>query len=102
MKTIYLRDKSKFYVENEVADKIINNINNLKFIKLPNGDFINTTEIIKITEPEKKPYFKGLEMTPDLNFVIRQGEKVKFDKTYIREIEWRLEIPEELQIKQLN
>jgi hypothetical protein len=102
MKTIYLRDKSKFYVEDQLAEKIINNISQLKFIKLPNGDFINTTEIIKIVETEKKPYFIGFPMTDDLNYVIKQGEKVPFDKAYIREVQWKLEVAEELQIKQLN
>jgi hypothetical protein len=41
-------------------------------------------------------------MTPDLNFVIKQGEKIKFDKTYIQDIEWREELPEQLQVKMLD
>jgi len=55
MKIIYLRDQSKFRIEDEVAEKIIKNLNNTKFILLPNGDLINTVEITKITsETEKK------------------------------------------------
>lgn len=88
MKTIFLRDKSKFHVEDAVADKIINNISQLKFVKLPNGDFINITEIIKITEVEKTPYFRGAELTPDLKYVIRNGERIKFDSSYAKEIQW--------------
>jgi hypothetical protein len=102
MKVIFLRDKSKYYIEDDVADKIINNINQLKFIKLPTGDFINITEIIKITEPEKKPYFIGFPMTDDLNYVIRQGQKVPFDKAYTRDIQWKVDLPEELQPKQIE
>jgi hypothetical protein len=102
MKVICLRDKSKFYVDDDVADKIMDNISQLKFIKLPSGDFINSTEIVKIVSPEKKPYFRGLEITPDLNFVIRSGEKVKFDKTYINEVEWIEDTAKELQTIRLN
>lgn len=102
MKVIFLRDKSKYYIEDDVADKIINNINQLKFIKLPTGDFINITEIIKITELEKKPYFIGFPMTDDLNYVIKQGQKVPFDKAYIRDVEYRVELLPEMQPKQIE
>ena len=102
MKVIYLMDKSKYYIEDDIADKIISNIDNLKFVKLPSGAFINTNQITKIDCLEKIPYYIGFPMTQDLNFVIKQGEKVKFDKTYIRDVEWREEIPEQLQTKKLN
>ncbi len=97
MKVIYLMDKSKHYIEDDLADKIISNIDNLKFVKLPSGAFINTNQITKIDFPEKKPYFMGFPMTDDLNFVIKQGEKVKFDKAYIRDIHYKEELPPELE-----
>ena len=96
MKVIYLMDKSKHYIEDTLADKIISNIDNLKFVKLPSGAFINTNQITKIDFPEKKPYFMGFPMTDDLNFVIKQGEKVKFDKAYIRQIDYKEELPPKL------
>jgi hypothetical protein len=102
MKIIHLRDKSKFPVQDDLAETIINNINKLKWVKLPSGDLINTVEITRISPVEKKPYYIGFPMTPDLNFVIKQGEKVSFDKTYLKDIEWRDELPDELQVKKLN
>jgi hypothetical protein len=102
MKVIHLRDKSQFAVEDKLAENIINNISKLKWVKLPLGDLINTVEIIRISSVEKKPYYIGFPMTPDLNFVIKQGEKIKFDKTYIQDIEWREELPEQLQVKMLD
>ena len=102
MKIIHLRDKSQFAIQDDLAENIINNISKLKWVKLPSGDLINTVEITRISPVEKKPYYIGFPMTPDLNFVIKQGEKVKFDKAYIRDVEWREEIPEQLQVKMLD
>lgn len=97
MKIIHLRDKSQFPIQDDLAETIINNINKLKWVKLPSGDLINTVEITRISPVEKKPYYIGFPMTLDLNFVIKQGKKVKFDKTYLKDIEWRDELPQELQ-----
>lgn len=94
MKILHLRDKSTYILEDTLANQIISQINNLKFVRLPNGDLINTTEIIKITEPEKTPYFMGREMTKDLNYVWKDGGKVPFDRQYKDKIEWREAIPE--------
>ncbi|MGA1046391.1 MAG: hypothetical protein ACO3UU_00090 [Minisyncoccia bacterium] len=102
MKIIHLRDKSQFAIQDDLAENIINNISKLKWVKLPSGDLINTVEITRISPVEKKPYYIGFPMTDDLNFVIKQGEKVKFDKAYIRDVEWREEIPEQLQVKMLD
>lgn len=102
MKIIHLRDKSQFAIQDDLAENIINNISKLKWVKLPSGDLINTVEITRISPVEKKPYYIGFPMTDDLNFVIKQGEKVKFDKEYIRDVEWREEISEQLQVKMLD
>lgn len=102
MKIIHLRDKSQFAIQDDLAENIINNISKLKWVKLPSGDLINTVEITRISPVEKKPYYIGFPMTDDLNFVIKQGEKVKFDKAYIRDVEWREELPERLQVKMLD
>ncbi|MGA1046961.1 MAG: hypothetical protein ACO3UU_03050 [Minisyncoccia bacterium] len=102
MKIIHLRDKSQFAIQDDLAENIINNISKLKWVKLPSGDLINTVEITRISPVEKKPYYIGFPMTDDLNFVIKQGEKVKFDKAYIRDVEWREEISEQLQVKMLD
>lgn len=102
MKIIHLRDKSQFAIQDDLAENIINNITKLKWVKLPSGDLINTVEITRISPVEKKPYYIGFPMTDDLSFVIKQGEKVKFDKAYIRDVEWREEIPEQLQVKMLD
>ncbi len=102
MKIIHLRDKSQFAIQDDLAENIINNISKLKWVKLPSGDLINTVEITRISPVEKKPYYIGFPMTDDLNFVIKQGEKVKFDKAYIRDVEWQEELPERLQVKMLD
>lgn len=102
MKILHLRDKSTYILEDTIANQIINQINNLKFVRLPNGDLINTTEIIKITEPEKTPYFMGNEMTKDLNYVWKNGAKVPFDKSHKDRIEWKEQLPENINNNLLN
>jgi hypothetical protein len=102
MKILHLRDKTIYSLDNDIAEKIILAINELKFIKLPNGDLINTTEIIKITEPEKKAYFMGNEMTRDLKYVWKEGQKIPFNNMYKDRIKWKEQLPESINNKLLN
>lgn len=100
MKIVYLMDKSTYPVDDDIAEQMMQNIDKLSFIKLPNGAFINKNQITKIVEPEKAPYFLDSPMTADLRYVLKNGERIQFDQRHKDRIEWREEPNSSL--KQIN
>jgi hypothetical protein len=102
MKILQLLNKKEYLIDENTAVEIEKSlVNEAKFIKIQ-GDLIVTHQIALIYTPEKKPYFMGNEMTKDLNYVWKEGQKIPFNNMYKDRIEWKEQLPESINNKLLN
>lgn len=92
----------EFIVEDEEAKNVAKNYKSGALLELRSGDYIATSGIESIADPELVPYWKGYILEKDGRSFIRDGVRVKLETDNLEEIEYKPNPRYELMRKSLS
>lgn len=89
MKIIKMFSKSEFLVEDNEADNVAKSYGNGGLIQLRSGDYISTSGIESISDPELMPYWNGYLLEKSGNSFMRDGQRIFLETQNYKEIEYK-------------
>ena len=92
--------KSEFLVENDEAENVAKSYGNGGLIQLRSGDYISTSGIESISDPDLVPHWDGYLLEKSGNSFMRDGQRIFLETKDYKEIEYKLH-PRYEQMKEL-